>query len=282
MSTLFFLQLKGELRKLFARKRTYIGFAAFLLLEMLILALFQIPKVRREFPGKFITRLGGAFDEYFSGQTLALIMLLATFTLTMLYLALVGGDVVAKEVEEGTMRMALCRPVSRVRLLLVKYAACVIYTFALVYFVAVSALLMGFIKEGNGGLFVIAPEQQIVAMYPAGEGYLRYAGSLSFLALSSLSITTAAFVCSCFNMKPAAATIISLTFFFIDWIFYHLPYFESIKGWFLTRNMTTWANIFRPQIPWDQMLEDYAYLIGVDITLVVIGIVAFSVRDFKS
>src|SRR5215218_266157 len=110
---LFYLQLRGELVKLFARKRTYIGFGAYIVLEIIILALFQIPKVRRTFPGRAIAQLGGAFDEYFSGQTLALIMLLATFTLTMLYLALVGGDVVAKEVEEGTMRMALCRPVSR-------------------------------------------------------------------------------------------------------------------------------------------------------------------------
>jgi hypothetical protein len=46
--------------------------------------------------------------------------------------------------------------------------------------------------------------------------------------------------------------------------------------------MSTWANIFRPHIPWDQMLQDYAYLLGVDITLVIIGVVAFSVRDFKS
>ena len=282
MGELFFLQLKGELRKLFARKRTYIGFGAYIALEVAILALFQIPKVRRAFPGRMIERLGGAFDEYFSGQTLALIVLLVTFLLTMLYLALVGGDVVAKEVEDGTMRMTLCRPISRVRLLLVKYVACVIYTFALIYFVAGTALVMGYLKEGNGGLFVMAPEQQIFAMYPPGEGYIRYASSLSFLALSSVSITTAAFVCSCFNMKPATATIVSLSYFMVDWIFFHLPYFESIKNWFLTGNMTTWANIFRPHIPWDLMLEDYAYLLAINATLLVIGVLAFSTRDFKS
>jgi ABC-2 type transport system permease protein len=282
MGTLFFLQLRGELYKLFARKRTYIGFGVYVALEIAILALFQIPKVRRTFPGRMITRLGGVFEEYFSGQTLGLIVLMATFLLTMLYLALVGGDLVAKEVEDGTMRMTLCRPVSRVRLLLVKYAASIIYTFALIFFVGASALAMGYLKEGDGGLFVWAPDQEIMAMFPPGEGYARYFASWSFLALSSVTITTAAFVCSCFNMKPATATIVSLSYFMIDWIFFHLPYFEAIKEWFITGNMTTWANIFRPTIAWSQMLEDYAYLFGVNATLVIIAIVAFSSRDFKS
>ena len=281
MDTLFFTQLGGELRKLFARKRTYIGFGAFLALEALILALFQLKKVQQGYR-RVIERLGYGFDDYFSGLTLGLIMVMATFLLTMLYLALVGGDVVAKEVEEGTMRMTLCRPISRVRLLLVKYTACLVYTFTLIAFVGATALATGLIKEGFGGLFVWAPEQRIMALYPSGEGFYRYGVSLFFYALSFLSITTAAFMFSCFNMKPAAATIVSLSVFIIDWIFYHLPYFESIKDWFITKNMASWANVFQQHIPWDQMLEDYAYLLGVDITLVVIGILAFSVRDFKS
>ena len=45
--SLFFLQLRGELWKLFARKRTYIGFGAFFVLEGVILILFQLPKVQR-------------------------------------------------------------------------------------------------------------------------------------------------------------------------------------------------------------------------------------------
>jgi ABC-2 type transport system permease protein len=87
---------------------------------------------------------------------------------------------------------------------------------------------------------------------------------------------------SCFNMKPAAATIVTLSAFISDWIFYHLPYFSSIKEYFLTHNMTTWVHIFEQRIPWMAMVEDYAYLLAVDATFVVVGVVAFQVRDFKS
>ena len=279
--SLLFRQLRGELQKLFARKRTYIGFGAFVVLEILIIALFQLQKVQRSW--RFlIERAGGGFETYFSGLTLALIVVMATFLLTMLFLALIGGDVVSKEVEEGTMRMTLCRPISRVRLLLIKYAACVIYTFALILFVGGSALAAGLIRQGSGGLFVMAPEQRIFTLYEWHEGLLRYGAALCFCALSFLSITTLSFMLSCFNMKPAAATIVTLAAFVIDWIFFHLPYFESIKEYFITRNMETWVNIFRYRIPWTQMTQDYAYLIAVDATFVIIGILNFQQRDFKS
>ena len=278
--SLLFLQLRGEMRKLFARKRTYIGFGAYVVLEILVLCLFQLQKVQASWR-HMIERAGGGFEHYFSGTTLALIVVMATFLLTMLYLALIGGDVVAKEVEEGTMRMALCRPISRVRLLLLKYVACVIYNFVLVAFVGGTALLACTLREGPGGLFAMAPEQNIVALFDTQEGLVRYGAALFFYALSSLSITTVAFMLSCFNMKPATATIVTLSAFIIDWIFYHLPYFSSIKEYFLTHNMTTWVHIFLQRVPWTLMAQDYAYLLAVDATFVIVGVVSVSAAGFQ-
>lgn len=280
--SLFFLQLGGELRKLFGRKRTYIGFGAFLLIEILILVLLQLPKVQRSFR-HMIERSGYVFEQYFSGTTLAFEMLRWTiFFLGALYLALVAGDVVSKEVEEGTMRMILCRPVARWRVLVLKYLACVIYTFALIFFIGLTALLAGLLRQGVGGLFVFAPVEGVFGLFEFGDGLRRYLGALPFLSLSLLSITSLGFMLSCFNMKPAAATIVTLSIFFIDVIFRNIPYFESLKQWFFTGHMATWLNVFQPRIPTAQMLEDYAYLLAVNLTLVIVGIVNFQRRDFKS
>src|ERR1051325_9286927 len=98
--SLFLLQLYGELWKLFARKRTYLGFGVFFALEILILLLFQLPKVQRSWR-HLIEGAGYGFEQYFSGMTLAFqIVLYTTSLLGGLYIALVAGDVVAKEVEE--------------------------------------------------------------------------------------------------------------------------------------------------------------------------------------
>ena len=67
-------------------------------------------------------------QEFVSALTVALVMLIPQVLLLMpLYAALVGGDLVAKEAEDGTLRMILSRPVSRFNLLLVKWAAGAIF-----------------------------------------------------------------------------------------------------------------------------------------------------------
>ena len=206
---------------------------------------------------------------------------MTTFLLSGLYVAL-GGDVIAKEVEDGTMRMTLTRPVTRLRVLMLKYLACLIYTAALVLFIGLSALLVGMLRQGVGGFFAFQPLQQLFVLYDFGPGLARYLGSLPLLALSISSVTSLAFALSCFNMKPAAATICTLSYFFADMIFRGIPYFESIKQWFITSHTETWYNVFRSPIPVATMIEDYAYLMAVNLTLVVIGILNFQQRDFKS
>src|SRR5580698_6544279 len=122
---LFSRQLYFELLKLFARKRTYLGFAAYLVIEILMLVGLQMPGPSRMYK-RAMTQYGLDFSHYLSGLTLAhTIVSLSIFFLGSLYLALVCGDIVAKEVEDGTMRMVLSRPVSRVRVLFLKYLACV-------------------------------------------------------------------------------------------------------------------------------------------------------------
>jgi len=279
--SLFFLQLRGELWKLFARKRTYLGFGAFLALEVVILLLFQIPKVQRSWR-HLLEDSGYVFEQYFSGITLAFQVVLGTTTLAFLYTALVSGDIVAKEVEDGTLRMTLCRPVSRLRVLAVKYLTCVLYTFALAFFIGLSALLVGTLRQGTGGFFVFQPLEKLYVIYDFGPGLLRYLASLPALGLSLLSVTSFAFMMSCCNVKPAAATIATLTFFIADLIFRGLPYFESIKHWFISQHTETWYNVLRSPLPWQRMVEDYAYLFGVDATFVLIGVVIFCSRDFKS
>ena len=105
------------------------------------------------------------------------------------------------------MRMTLCRPVSRVRVLLVKYVVCVIYTFSLVFFIGLSALAVGLLVRGAGGLFFIVPGFNVLALYDFGEGLERYLALLPCISLTMLTLSTFAFQLSCWNVKPAAATL---------------------------------------------------------------------------
>ena len=69
------------------------------------------------------------------------------------------------------MRMVLSRPVSRVRILLLKYLTCVVYTWTLTLFIVVSSLLLGIIDMGPGGLVVMAPWDHVFGFYEAGPAW---------------------------------------------------------------------------------------------------------------
>lgn len=270
------------MRKLFARKRTYIGFGAFLGFEVLVLFLFQTKPVKSFFQ-RSIENAGYESAIYLSGLTVGFIIVGATVLfLESLFLALVAGDLVSKEVEDGSMRMMLCRPISRARIILIKGIVGVIYTFALTAFVAFTALAAGFLYSGVGGLYVIAPLEGVFAIHDFWPGLWRYLASIPLLSLSLCTVAALAFCLSCFNMKPAAATIITLAVFFADWILKTIPYFESIRWMLITTKMGVWIHIFEYRIPWEMMIEDYTWLMAINATLFLIGWQVFERRDFKS
>ena len=87
--------LKNELLKLFGKKRTYIGFGAFLLIQVIMLLLFRYGHIRAQME-RMLQGNGYVAKEYISALTVAVIMLIPQVALLMpLYAALVGGDMVA-------------------------------------------------------------------------------------------------------------------------------------------------------------------------------------------
>ena len=279
---LFLLQFRAELLKMFARKRTWIGFGAFLGLEMLVVILLQTEKAQAGFR-RFLENNGAIFEEYFGGLTLAFnVMAITVVLLGSLFIALVAGDVVGKEVEDGTMRMTLCRPVSRIRVLVVKYLASLVYCFVLIAFIGVSAFVAGWLWRGVGGLCALIPEERLFALFTPREGLVRYFSALPLFAMSLCTIVSLAFLFSCCNVKPAAATVITLTIFLVDRILYFWPQFEGYKPWFMSTHMVTWIHYFRDPVPWGRMAEDYLWLLGLNATFFVVGCAIFLRRDFKS
>jgi ABC-2 type transport system permease protein len=129
----FLRQLRGELRKLLARPRTWMGYGAFVAMECIILFLYKRPRIQ-EFLRERIETNGLEFALYNSSLTVTLTMMLASIViLGSIFFALVGGDIVAKESEDGNLRLVMARPVSRLRLLMVKYTAVVAYTATFVW-----------------------------------------------------------------------------------------------------------------------------------------------------
>src|SRR3954452_14769554 len=137
---MFTAHLTNELWKLFGKKRTYIGFGAFLLAQNAMLLIFRLTRWQSEME-RHLSGNGYLAREYVSALTVSVIMLIPQILLLMpLYAALVGGDLVAKEAEDGTLRMILSRPISRFQLLLIKWVAGIVFSAVLVIVLGATAL----------------------------------------------------------------------------------------------------------------------------------------------
>ena len=154
---MFLAQLKNELWKLFGKKRTYIGFGAFVLAQTAMLMAFKFTRWQSDME-RMLSGNGYLASEFISALTVSVVMLMPQIILLMpLYATLVGGDLVAKEYEDGTLRMILSRPISRVRLLLVKWVAGIIFSAVLVLVLGVTALTFARILFPWKGMFFFAP-----------------------------------------------------------------------------------------------------------------------------
>jgi len=281
---MFLAQLKNELWKLFGKKRTYIGFGAFVLAQSAMLLMFKYSGHGENQVARLLEGNGYLASEYMSALTVARIMLLPQVLLLMpLYVTLVGGDLVAKEAEDGTLRMILARPISRVRLLQVKWVAGII--FSVVLTLALGAIALGFawILFPWKGLFVFFDQPDLTfGIFPPGEGFRLYIFSHLFMAVNSIAMLSVAMMFSCYNMKPAAATILALSFMFMSMVMEHIPFFEQYQNWFITHHFGAWVMVFQTPTPWLHILQSEIVLFATSATTFVVGALAFHMRDIKS
>lgn len=279
---MFYYQLKNELWKLFGKKRTYIGFGMFILGQLLIIVIFRYTPAQRTIL-RTIDRMGFEPNKYLSMLTFATVMVLAlAVSLMPLFVALIGGDLVSKEAEDGTLRMILSRPISRLRLLIVKWLAGMVFAAVLVAALGLFGLLFSSIWfPFKGSMFAFIPER-ILNVYDYQEGLWHFALAHLFMITKACTIMSLAFMFSCFNMKPAAATILALSLIIIDRILMSLPYFADIQYWFLSHYLDAWQLMLGSPIQWWQIGQALCIMTGVNLTFFVIGATAFQVRDIKS
>jgi ABC-2 type transport system permease protein len=286
---MFFYQLKNELWKLFGKKRTYIGFSMLLLAQMLIIALLRFYPPAHRGLARNIEASGFLGAHYLSMLTVATVMaFVLAYTLLPLYVALVGGDMVSKEAEDGTLRMILSRPISRVRLLVLKWLAGVVFSIVLVASLAAGGLLFsGLMFPVTGGLFCQLPDDQMIGAVNAGifnfpEGLQRFVFAHLVMVTKAVTIMSLAFMFSCFNMKPAAAAILALSVILIDRILMEIPYFHDLKECFLGHHLNVWQSLFYQHVWWWRVNESLSVLAAFSLTFLIIGLSVFHVRDIKS
>jgi ABC-2 type transport system permease protein len=277
----FAAQLRWELVKLWRRPRTLLGLAVCLASNTILAGLYQLPSVRERLK-EHVFKNPLAVEHLFSGLTSAVHVASDTILLVgTLFLALVAGDIVAKELEDGTLRTVFCRPVSRTAVFAQKLIACASYTVVLTVFVGATALVLGLILEGPGPLAFFVPRESIMGMLAFPLGLERYGLAIALLSVSLLTVTLLAFLFSCLPMKPGAATAVALAVMLADYVIRLQPDFVTISPYLLTTRVQTWRQVFNFDVPWPRIVRNYTVLGEIDVALVVCAWLVFVRRELR-
>ena len=240
--------LKIEIFKIFKRPRTYIAFAVIALIIILIQIALKFGG--KEYVGLIMSGVGDSFEEIpteniLNGYLVCFIILNLLLIHIPILVALVSGDAIAGEANMGTLRLLASKPVSRVQLLIVKFAASVFYTMILLIWVAVLALFLSILLFGVNWLGV-ARELQFNVM-ESDDVLWRYGLAFCFAAIGLICVASLAFMLSVFSDNSIGPIVITVCVIIVFTILtqMQIPFYdETIKPYLFTTHMLGWKGFF--------------------------------------
>lgn len=242
--------LQLELFKIFRRPRTYIAFAA-------IAAIVVLIQVALKYDGPsyvelLLSNLEGSFvidevfkDKMLNGYLICFVILNTLLIQMPLLVALVAGDAVAGEANMGTLRLSLTRPVSRTRYLTVKFLASVIYTVALLIWMALLALVLSLLLFGVNDMVIL--RSRGVEVIEQFDVWWRYLAAFAYAAIALTTVAALAFLLSVFaenSIGPIIATM-SIVIVFTILSEMNIPLYDrTVKPYLFTSHMVAWKGFF--------------------------------------
>lgn len=274
-----FSLIKIELYKVFTRKRSYIGFIAIIVIILIAQAAMLW---EGESMHNFITsNLQDSFymqGNLVNGYLMTYLVLNFLWVHVPLLVVIVTGDLFSGEAHAGTFRLILTRPVSKTKLVTVKFIAAYVYTFALMFLFALISLGLGLLLFGKGDLMVIftsiniIPEADLMWRFVASFIY----GLIGMLAIASLSLLFSAMANN--SLGPILITMAVIIFFTMITSF-NFEVFNFIKPFLLTNYLDSWQMLFAYKVELKRLLFDGLILIVHSVIFYIITVLYFRQKD---
>jgi len=234
-----------ELRKLCAQKRTYLGLAA----AVVVPVIFVVALLADSSGGPDGVPFGSYVRE--TGLAIPLVSLaFGSIWLIPLITALVAGDIVATEDQNGTLKTILTRSVERRQVFTGKLLAAFSYaTVVLALFVA-TGLLLGGIAFGFDPVTLLSGTR-----VSAGGGIaLIGAAALSYL-MPVLAFASIALLLSTTTCNSAAAVVGTLMLSLLLQVFGALSALDFLDPYLLSNQFDGWQGLLRDPIDWSPVVR---------------------------
>ena len=235
---------KWELLKLTAQKRTYLGVGAAILVPIAFVVALSLQKGGpNDIPlGRNIRDTGLA--------TPFVVLFFMSFWAFPLITALVAGDIVASESQNGTLKTILTRSRQRGQVFAGKALAVVTYTAVVVFAMATVGLLAASIKWGFKPLTSLSGTK-----IAAGHGIGLLVASLVVYLLPLVGIACFGLLLSTVTRNSAASVVGTLMFALLMQLIGALPGTESIRPYLLSAQFSAWHGFLRTPADWTPVIR---------------------------
>lgn len=237
---------RWELRKLRAQKRTYIGLAAAVAIPLIFIFALAVDNSGggpEELPfSAFVRETGFAIP--------LVCLAFGAFWLLPLLTALVAGDIVANEDQNGTLKTILTRSVERWHVFAGKVLAALTYTVALLTIYVSVGLVVGGLVWGFDPLTTLSGTR-----IDAGRALvLTAAGTLAYL-LPLATIAAIGLLLSTVTRNSAAAVVGTLMVSIFVQIIGSISALDALDPYLLSTQFNAWQGILREPTDWDPIIR---------------------------
>jgi ABC-2 type transport system permease protein len=270
-STRFF---RSELMLIFGRRRNWVGGIILAAVPVIIAIAVKVSPPSG----------GGGGGENLLNQITnngIFVSLAALFLEMPLFLpiavAAIAGDSIAGEANLGTLRYLLAVPVDRTRLLLVKFAALVVFTLVATLLVAVVGAVFGLALFGGGPVVTLSG-----TTIPFWAGVGRLLLVCGYVTVCLIALGAIGMFVSALTEQPIGATITIMVVALASEIMDAIPQLSAIHRYLPTHYWMSFGELLRDPVSFDRLLPG---LLSALVYLAIFGSAAwarFGGRDITS
>ena len=243
--------LQIELYKISRRSRTYIAFAA--ITAIVVIFQFAFKADGKSYMDLMLQSVQDSFEidktKAINGYFMCYIILNTLLIQVPILVALIAGDAISGEANMGTLRLLLTKPVSRTKLILIKFTASFIYTMMLLVWMAVMALFVSLVIFGADDMLIfrVKGDESLILQITKDDIMWRYFAAFGYAAVALTVIAALALLLSIFaenSIGPIIATVcIVIVCTIISNI--NVPIIDkNVKPWLFTSYLVGWKGFF--------------------------------------
>jgi ABC-2 type transport system permease protein len=235
--------LRSELKIIFGRRRNLAGMGVLAVVPVILAVAVRVSAPGQGDGPPFVSAItGNGLFVAFAALALELPLFLP------LAVSAISGDTVAGEANLGTLRYLLAIPAGRTRLLVIKYAAIVIFALAATFVVAIVGAIMGLALFGGGDMTLLSGTQTSL-----GDGMWRLVLSSLYLAAQFSALGAIGLFVSTLTEQPIGATIAIVLVNVFMFILDSISQLAWLHPWLLTHWWTAFADLLRDPIATESM-----------------------------